>query len=344
MKIEKAPFGTTSDGTTAELYSLINDHGVVAKITTYGARLTELHVPDRTGTLANIVLGYDNLQQYLQPEPYFGTTVGRVANRIGGAKFTLDGVEYKLAANDGPNTLHGGLKGFDKRLWKASILAGDVPALRLTYASPHMEEGFPGDLSVTVVYTLNNQNELLIEYSATTDRATPINLTNHSYFNLAGAGQGDVLSHVLMLAADHYTPVDATLIPTGQIAPVKGTPMDFTTPTPIGQRIAQVPGGYDHNYCLRGPAGTLALAARVLEKTTGRVMEVSTTHPGVQFYTGNFLDGTLKGNGGVYRKHFGFCLETQHYPDAVHHPNFPSILLRPGQTYTQVAKYRFSVQ
>ncbi|MGE5611167.1 MAG: aldose epimerase family protein [Bacillota bacterium] len=342
MKMEKVPFGTAADGSAVELYTLINDRGITAKITTYGARLTELHVPDRSGKVANVVLGFDNLKQYLEPEPYFGTTVGRVANRIAGGKFTLDGVEYKLPVNNGPNTLHGGIKGFDKRVWKAWPVPGVISAVRFTYASPHLEEGFPGDLSATVIYTLNNQDELVIEYLATADRATPINLTNHSYFNLAGAGNGDVLSHILMVAADHYTPVDDTLIPTGQIAPVKGTPLDFTSPTPIGQRIAQV-GGYDHNYCLRGGSG-VPLAARVLEKTTGRVMEAFTTQPGVQLYTGNFLDSTLKGNGGTYNKHYGFCLETQHYPDSVHHPNFPSTILRPGQTYHQVTKYRFSVE
>jgi aldose 1-epimerase len=345
--IQIVPFGTTSDGTAVDLYVLTNDHGVKAKVMTYGAILTELEVPDRDGKLGDVVLGFDDLKGYLAGHPYFGATVGRVANRIARGKFTVDGKEYTLATNNGPNALHGGRKGFDKAVWKAvPVESRDGVAVRFTYHSSDGEEGYPGDLTATVTYTLTDRNELRLDYTATTGKPTPVNLTNHTYFNLAGPAAGDILGHELMLAAERYTPVDDTLIPTGEIKPVRGTPLDFTTPATIGSRIDQLrgePGGYDHNFVLRGGGKSLALAARVREPKTGRVMEMDTTEPGVQFYTGNFLDGSLKGKGGVvYRKHQGFCLEAQHFPDSVNHPNFPSMILRPGQTYRQTTVYKFS--
>jgi aldose 1-epimerase len=346
-RVQKSSYGQLPDGTQIELYTLTNSKGVVAKIITYGALLTELHVPDRNGQLGDIVLGFDNLDQYLKGHPYFGATIGRVANRIAQGKFTLDGQPYTLATNNGPNHLHGGLKGFDKVVWKAEpIQSSDWAAVKFTYTSSDGEEGYPGNLNVTVIYTLTDLNELRINYSATTDKATPVNLTNHSYFNLAG--EGDILGHELMLAADRYTPVDDTLIPTGELAPVKGTVMDFTSPMAIGSRIGKLtnqPSGYDHNYCLTAGGKGLALAARVYEPKSGRVMEILTTEPGIQFYTGNFLDGTLTGKRGiVYKKHYGFCLETDHFPDSINRPNFPPVVLRPGQTYRQTTVHRFSVK
>lgn len=345
--IEKADFGKTADGTTVELYTLSNGRGMTAKIMTYGGIITELLVPDREGKAGDVVLGFDNLEQYLKGHPYFGALVGRFGNRIAAGKFTLDGQTYTLAKNNGPNALHGGLKGFDKVVWKAEpAMTPAGPSLKLTYLSRDGEEGYPGNLSVTVVYTVTDKGELKIEYTATTDKATPVNLTNHTYFNLAG--KGDILGHEITIAADRYTPVDATLIPTGEIASVKGTPLDFTKPAAIGSRIREIqadPVGYDHNYILNRSGAELALAAHVSEPTTGRVMECYTTEPGVQFYTGNFLDGTLKGKGGqVYQKHAGFCLETQHYPDSVNHPSFPSTILRPGETYRQTTVYRFGAK
>jgi aldose 1-epimerase len=306
-------------------------------------------VADRDGKLDDVVLGFDNLKDYLAGHPMYGATVGRVANRIAKGKFTLDGKEYKLAVNSGPNAIHGGRKGFDKVVWKAEALPkADGVAVQFNYRSRDGEEGYPGNLSTTVTYTLTNDNELKITYAATTDKATPVNLTNHSYFNLAGAADGDVLGHELMLAADQYTPADNTMIPTGETKSVRGTPLDFTTPTPIGTRIAQLkpnPGGYDHNYLVRGGGKSLTLAARVYEPKTGRVMEMFTTEPAVQLYTANFLDSKRKGKNGVaYGKHHGFCLEAQHFPDSVNHANFPSIILRPGETYTQTTVYKFSTK
>jgi aldose 1-epimerase len=343
----KSDFGQTADGTKVDLYTLTNANGVVAKITNYGGIVTELHVPDKAGTTADVVLGFDDLKGYLGSHPFFGALVGRVANRVAKGKFTLDGKEYSLFVNNGPNALHGGKKGFDKRVWQAAPVsgAGGAPALRLTYHSADGEEGYPGNLDATVTYTLTDDNDLRIDYEATADKATPVNLTNHSYFNLAGQGKGTILDHVMMIAADQYTPVDDTLIPTGELKSVKGTPMDFTTPTPIGARIQQLGGkpvGYDHNYVLRPNAKP---AVRVKDPKSGRVMEMTTTEPGVQFYTGNFLDGTVKGKGGaVYPQYGGFCLEAQHFPDSVNHPNFPSVILRPGQTYRQTTAYKFSAQ
>jgi aldose 1-epimerase len=345
--VMKAAFGKLSDGTAVDIYTLTNANGAMAKITTYGATLTELHVPDRNGRLGDVVLGFTNLDQYEKGHPYFGSTVGRVANRIAKGKFTLEGKEYTLATNNGPNHLHGGLKAFDKVVWKAEpVRSEEGPSVRFAYHSPAGEEGYPGDLDVVVTYTLTNDNALRVDYTAKTDQATPVNLTNHAYFNLAG--QGDVLGHRVMLAADRFVAVDETLIPTGDLQGVRGTPMDFRTPHSIGIRIGQVggdPKGYDHCYVLNSGGKSFALAARVTELTTGRVMEMYTTEPGVQFYTGNFLDGSLTGkNSIVYRQHAGFCLEAGKFPDAINHPSFPSVILRPGETYRQRTEYRFSTR
>jgi aldose 1-epimerase len=345
--VSKKVFGKLADDTVVDIYTLTNANGLSASVMTYGATLTELHVPDKNGQFGDVVLGFDNLEQYVKGHPYFGSTVGRVANRIAGGKFTLDGKRYNLAINNAPNHLHGGLKAFDKVVWKASRVRRSAgPAVRFTYHSPDGEEGYPGNLDVTVVYTLTNQNGLRIEYAARTDRDAPVNLTNHTYFNLVG--KEDVLSHQMLLVADRYVPVDATLIPTGELKAVKGTPMDFTAPHAIGERINEVggdPKGYDHCYVLNSGGRSFALGARVSEPTSGRVLEMETTEPGVQFYTGNFLDGSLTGKGGtVYRQYAGFCLEAGHFPDSVHHSNFPSIILRPGQTYRQRTEYRFSTR
>jgi aldose 1-epimerase len=347
-RVQKMAYGKTPDGTAVDEYVLTNRSGVKAKVITYGAILTELHVPDKDGKLTDVVLGFDNLEGYLSGHPFFGATVGRYANRIAKGRFTLDGKEYKLATNNGPNALHGGDKGFDKKVWKAEPVAGKN-AVRFTYTSPDGEEGYPGALTAEVVYTLTDDNAVRLDYKATADKPTPVNLTNHSYFNLAGPASGDILGHVLMINADKYTPTDDTLIPTGEIKPVKGTPFDFTTPTPIGARIKEIkadPVGYDLNYVLRDGGGREpALAARVSEPKTGRVMEVLTTEPGIQFYSGNFLDGKLKGKGGVvYKQYQGFCLEAQHFPDSVNQPKFPPVILRPGETYTQTTVYRFSAK
>lgn len=346
QRIAVAPFGTLADGSPVSLYTLVNAHGLVAKITNYGGIVTELHTPDRAGALGDIVLGFDNLEAYLAGHPYFGALIGRVGNRIDRARFSLDGRDYALAPNDTPHSLHGGAAGFDKKVWTAtSALTDNGPALTLTYVSHDGEEGYPGTLTVTAVYTLTNDDTLAIDYTATTDARTPVNLTNHSYFNLGLRGHH--YSHVLSLAAARFTPVDDTLIPTGDIVSVAGTPLDFTAPTAIGARIASLtgePGGYDHNFVLDAGGGELALAARVCEPVTGRTMEVWTTEPGIQFYSGNFLDGSLTGKGGVvYAKHTGFCLETQHYPDSINQPNFPSIVLSPGEVYRTTTVHRFGV-
>ena len=347
-------FGATEDGSPVELYTLTNAHGLKAKIMTYGGIVTELDVPDRDGKLGDVVLGFDDLKGYLAGHPYFGAIIGRVANRVAKGKFKLDGKEYTLAVNNGPNSLHGGKKGFDKVVWKVEpTVPKDGPGVKLTCVSKDGEEGYPGTLSATVVYTLTNDDALRIDYTATTDKATPVNLTNHSYFNLAGPASGDILGHEIMIAADKYTPVDDTMIPTGEIKPVKGTPYDLTTPTKIGAHIDELkanpatkdPGGYDINYVLRGGDKSPALAVRVTEPITGRIMEVYTTEPGLQFYTGNFLDGTNKGKGGVvYKQHQAFCLEADHFPDSVNHPDFPSTILEPGKTYTQTTLYKFSAK
>ncbi|RTQ48148.1 galactose mutarotase [Hymenobacter gummosus] len=343
-----APFGRTADGQQAQLYTLRNAHGVQVSITNYGGTVTKLLVPDKDGKLGDVVLGFDSLSGYQSPAyvkagPYFGALIGRYGNRIGKGKFTLDSKEYTLAANNGANHLHGGKRGFDKVLWQAQPgSSADGQTLTLTYRSQDGEEGYPGNLDVTVVYTLTANDELKIDYAATTDKATPVNLTNHAYFNLQG--RQDVLGHEVTLPADRYTVVDAGLIPTGELRPVKGTPFDFTTPHKIGERIAQVPGGYDHNWVLNQTDGMHA-AATVYEPTSGRTMTVTTTEPGLQFYTGNFLDGSLKGKGGeVYRKHAGFCMETQHFPDSPNQPKFPSTILKPGQTLHSTTVYRFGVR
>ena len=352
--IAETEFGKMPDGKEVDMYTLTNAHGMKAKIITYGGIITELDVPDRNGKMGDVVLGFDNLKSYLTSSPYFGALIGRVANRIAKGRFKLDGKEYKLFVNNGPNSLHGGQKGFDKVVWQAEpVETKDGPALRLTYHSKNGEEGYPGDLTVHVTYTVTNENALRIDYSATTDKLTPLNLTNHTYFNLGGPGSGNILDEIVMIAADKYTPVDATMIPTGEIKSVKGTPLDFTKPTAIGARINELkpdaasanPGGYDHNYVLRGGAKEPALAVRVHDPKTGRTMEVYTTEPGLQFYTGNFLDGTLKGkNGVVYKQHQAFCMEADHFPDSVNHSNFPDTVLEPGKTYTQTTVYKFSAK
>ncbi len=344
--VTKKPFGKTNDGTAVDLYTLKSGK-LEASITTFGGRVVTLKTPDRTGKSADIVLGFDTLDGYFKTNPYFGALIGRYGNRIGHAKFTLDGHAYTLPKNDGDNTLHGGLKGFDSRVWTGKI---DGDSLVLTYLSKDGEEGFPGNLSATVKYTLTS-NELRIDYSATTDKDTVLNLTNHSYFNLAGQGEGDVLKHEVTLLADRFTPVDKGLIPTGELKTTAGTPFDFHTPHAIGERInaddeqIKFGKGYDHNWVLSSGGGSLKLAAKVHEPSTGRVMEVLTTEPGLQFYTGNFLDGTLTGKAGkVYKQRYAFCMETQHFPDSPNHPKFPSTELRPGQTYRTTTVYRFSAQ
>jgi aldose 1-epimerase len=342
--VQRSDFAHLPDGRAASLFTLTNAQGLIARVTDYGTIITELHVPDRRGTLADIVLGFDNLDQYLKGHPYFGCTVGRVSNRVAKGKFSLDGCTYTLAVNNGPNHLHGGLTGFDKVLWSASPQNG--ASVAFNYTSSDGEEGYPGKLGVTVVMTVTDANEFRIDYTAVTDRATPLNLTNHSYFNLAATG--DILRHELTLAADYYTPTDSTLIPTGEIRAVKGTPMDFRSPQPIGSRITQLQSeepGYDSNYVINGGGSSLALAARVREPQSGRVMEVHTTQPGVQLYTANYLDGSLTGKRGVvYQRHSAFCLETQHFPDSVNHADFPSVILRPGNTYHHTTLHKFSVQ
>ena len=349
-RVEKTKYGVTKDGAAVDLYTMTNANGMIARVITFGALLTELHVPDRTGAMADVVLGFKTLDGYEGVHPYFGGTIGRVANRIAKGKFRLGGQEYTLAINNGPNHLHGGNKGFDKRIWRAqTVPAANGVAVMFTRVSPDGEEGYPGTLTASVTYTLTNRNELRLDYTATTNKSTPINLTNHSYFNLAGDGAGDILGHELTLMADRFTPVDDTLIPTGDIATVRGTVMDFTRATPIGARIDQVPGpapgGYDHNYVLNHGGGVLAVSATVREPKSGRVMDVLTTEPGVQFYTGNFLDGTITGKAGVaYKKHFGFCLETQHYPDSINHPAFPPAVLEPNRTFKSTTVYRFSAR
>jgi len=357
--VSRLPFGSAG-GRDVDLYVLSGPGGVVAKVATYGATLTELDVSDRSGTPANVVLGFDSLAGYLGKEPYFGATVGRVGNRIANARFTLDGRTYRLAANDGPNHLHGGLRGFDKVVWDARVVGnGGAPAVEFTYLSRDGEEGYPGNCRVSVTYELRG-SALCLRYAVTTDRDTPVNVTNHSYFNLAGPENGSILAHELTLYADRYTPVGPGLIPTGEIRPVAGTPMDFRRPTAIGDRIAEVgasPRGYDHNYVVNSPsaslpppmdtggAGPLLHVATVREPSFGRVMDVWSTEPGVQFYSGNFLDGSIKGRGGVaYRQYAALALETQHFPDSVNHPNFPSCVLRAGDTYRSVTLYAFTAR
>ncbi|GBC81722.1 Aldose 1-epimerase [bacterium HR10] len=350
--VRKEFFGRTPEGEVVDLYTLTNSRGMEVKITNYGGIVVALRVPDRQGRLEDVVLGFDRLEDYLKGHPYFGAIIGRYANRIAGGRFTLNGVSYQLTLNEGQNHLHGGRRGFDKVVWKARpVRSAWGVGVRLTYLSRDGEEGYPGNLSVTVTYLLTEENELRIEYVATTDRDTIVNLTHHSYFNLAGQGRRDILEHLLQINAEYFTPIDANLIPTGEIRFVRGTPFDFTRPTAIGARIEQEDEqlrfgrGYDHNWVLSGPPGTLRLAARVVEPGSGRVLEVWTTEPGLQFYSGNFLDGTITGKEGrVYRHRYGFCLEPQHFPDSPNKPHFPSVVLRRGARYHTTTVYKFSVQ
>lgn len=350
--IKMTKFGDMPDGTAVNLYTLSNRSGMQVSITNYGGRIVSIIVPDRNGKMGDVVLGFDDLAGYLGPNPYFGTIVGRYANRIGNARFMLDGKEYRLAANDGPNSLHGGTKGFDKQLWTGKDLGGNHPTLELSYLSKDGEEGYPGNLRVKVVYTLADNNELKIDYTATTDKDTVLNLTNHSYFNLSGEGYGDILKTAMMINASHYTPVDEHLIPTGEIASVEGTPLDFRKSTVIGERIntdfeqLKLAKGYDHGFVLDRPAAShgLVLAARAVDHDSGRALEVLTTQPGIQLYTGNFLDGTVHGKGGkVYGFRSAFCLETQHFPDSPNKPSFPTTELKPGQTFHEITVFKFSI-
>ncbi len=345
--IEHAPFGKTNEGVAVEAYTLTNAHGMKARVITYGAILVDLFVPDRDGKLADVALGYSTLEPYLVRHPYFGATIGRVTNRIGGAKFTLDGKEYKLHAGDGTNSLHGGLNGFDRVVWKAEPKeTPEGQSVKFTYTSPSGEEGYPGTLKAAVTYTLTPDNQLRLDYEATTDAPTPVNLTHHSYFNLAGHNAGKITDHIVQINAAKYTPTDEQLIVTGALAPVAGTPLDFTKPTPIGARIGQVGIGYDHNYVLRESAArpaTLHEAAIVVEPKSGRKMTVLTSEPGLQFYTGNYLaEKKPAKDGAMYKVHEGFCLEAQHFPDAVNKPQFASTILRPGEVYRQTTVYAFS--
>jgi aldose 1-epimerase len=340
--VTRAASSALVDGKPVDVFTLTNASGVQVKAISYGATITSWRAPDRNGQMADIVLGFDDPGQYVKSNPpYFGVVVGRYGNRIAKAQFTLDGQTYKLAANDGENSLHGGKKGFDKVLWTGTpTKTKEGPGVTFTYTSPDGEEGFPGTLKASVTYTLTDKNELIVSYLATTDKPTPINLTQHSYFNLAGQGTGDILGHELRINADRFTPVDATMIPTGELAPVENTPFDFRKATPIGARInsehpqVQFGKGYDHNWVLARTGADLSLAAEAYEPKSGRTLRVMTTEPGVQFYTGNFLDGTITGKEGkVYKQRYGFCLETQHFPDSPNHPTFPSTILRPGSTY-----------
>ncbi|MBN2036549.1 MAG: galactose mutarotase [Chitinispirillaceae bacterium] len=355
LKIEKTPFGKV-DGKQVELYTLTNNKGVEMKVTNYGGIVTALKVPDKKGAMADIVLGFNDISGYTSPtylkaNPFFGATIGRYGNRIGGAAFKVDGKEFTLAKNNGPNNLHGGVKGFDKRIWTAKEVKGkNSVGLELSYVSKDGEEGFPGTLTTTVTYTLTNNNEFKIDYNATTDKTTICNLTHHSYFNLAGEGGGDILGHQIMLKASKITPVDSTLIPTGELKEVAGTPFDFRKSTDIGARINEEDEqltfgkGYDHNWVLDRPKGSkgLLLAATAYDPKSGRAMDVLTTEPGIQLYVGNFLDGTLTGKSGkAYAHRTGFCLETQHYPDSPNQPSFPSTVLKPGQTYKTSTVYKF---
>jgi aldose 1-epimerase len=345
--VTKAPFGKMPDGKTVEVYTLTNANGVEAKAITYGGIITSLRVPDRAGRMGDVVLGFDDLAGYIQNPPFFGAIIGRYGNRIGKGQFTLNGHTYKLATNNGPNHLHGGNKGFDKVVWQAQPAASGA-GVTFTRTSPDGEEGYPGNLKVSVTYTLTDKNELVVDYLATTDKATPVNLTQHSYFNLAGSG--DILGHELTLYADRFTPVDPTLIPTGLIAPVPNSPFDFRKSTPIGARInlpdeqLKFGQGYDHNWVINRSGAGLQPAARVVEPKSGRTLDITTTEPGIQFYAGNFLDGTLKGKGGqVYKHRTGFCLETQHYPDSPNKPTFPSTILEPGKEYRSKTVFTFGV-
>lgn len=340
--VSREQFGVTQEGDPVEVFTLYNDNGLLAKLINYGAALVKLDFPDKYGKVSNVVLGFDNLGQYESQTIFCGVTVGRVANRIAGARIELDGQTYQLVANDGPHTLHGGSAGFSKRVWQAEpFSSADEKCVRFSYLSKELEEGFPGNLFVSVIYRLTNDNSLHIEYEATTDKPTPVNLTNHSYFNLAGVGTGGILNHELTINADMYTPVDKELIPTGEYRSVSGTAMDFRRSKKIGSQIDEVDGGYDHNFVLNSNSGELVLAAGAFDPKSGRRLEAYTTEPGIQLFTANGWDGSVSGIGGKYTEHCGFTLEAQHFADAVHHPHFPSIILRPGQVYRQLTVYRF---
>ena len=344
-KVEKSHFGITPEGDSVTLYTLKNEKDYVIKITDFGGIITEIHTPDRNGKMGNIVLGFDNLEQYLEGHPYFGALIGRFGNRIAKAQFSLDGENYQLAANNGANALHGGIKGFDKVIWDVEVISClERAALKLTYLSPDGEEGYPGNLRVAVTYELL-MDQLFITYEAESDKATVLNLTNHSYFNLAG--EGSILDHVLYINASRYTPVDEGLIPTGELAYVEGTPFDFRKPTVIGNRIEEVGGdpvGYDHNYVIDGSAGEKTLAAKIMDPKSGRSLQVITSEPGVQFYSGNFLDGTLVSGGLRYEQYSGMCLETQHFPDSPNQPDFPTTVLRPGEKFISQTIFKFGVE
>jgi aldose 1-epimerase len=345
-RVEKDSFATTADGITVDRYTLRNAHGMAVRLITYGATVTELLVPDRHGKIADVALGFDRLAQYETQSPYFGATAGRVAFRISQGTFSLDGTPYHLTINSPPHSLHGGIKGLSKVVWHAEPLPGDAPAVKFTHRSPDGDQGYPGNLDITVTYTLTGENELKIDYTATCDRPTPVNLTHHTYFNLNGAGSGTVLDHVLRLSASRYTLLDGKGIPSGRIALVAGTPLDFRSPMAIGARMkpgSPVAGGYDQSYLVDHTGPGLIQVATLLAPKSGRRLEVFSTEPALIVYTGNYLDGTLHGKGGaVYGKHAGACLETAHLPDSVNRPEFPSIILRPGQTYRQTCVYRFS--
>ena len=337
----------TFDGKPVHLFTLTNNNGVQVKVSDYGATITSFIAPDKNGNNSSIVIGFDSLSRYTAGVPYFGATVGRYGNRIAKGKFTLNGTKYSLAINNGQNHLHGGIKGFDKQVWSASDTSASEPQVTLTYLSKDMEEGYPGNLTSSVTFSVTSDNMLKIEYKATTDKATPINLTNHSYFNLTGDVSNTILNHVVMIDADRYTPVDTTLIPTGELKSVKGTPFDFTTPHKIGERIQQVGGnpvGYDHNFVLNKKDSGLSKAAEVTDSLSGRKLEVFTTQPGLQFYSGNFLDGTIQSDSGIPIKQYtGFCMETQHFPNSPNTPSFPSTILQPGETYHTITEYKISV-
>src|SRR5215213_8722267 len=350
-EVTVAPFGQVPDGKAVEVYTLRNARGMVVRAITYGAIIQAIRVPDRSGRVEDVTLGYDSLPGYLTDSPYFGAVVGRYANRIARGRFTLEGRTYRLATNNGPNHLHGGLKGYDKVVWEAaSFQRGDTVGVNFQHTSRDGDEGYPGRVHATVTYTLSPRNELLVEYRVTTDRATPVNLSQHSYWNLAGEGSGPILGHVLKIEADRYTPVDSTLIPTGELASVAGTPFDFRKPTPVGARIGQADPqlrygkGYDHNFALNRTGTGLAQAAHLLDPKSGRTLYISTTEPGLQFYSGNFLDGSIKGKSGhVYDHRTALVLETQHFPDSPNHPNFPTTILQPGEEYRSQTVFAFGV-
>jgi aldose 1-epimerase len=341
--ITKTAWGN-ANGKEVFLYTLTNANGVQVKISTYGGIVTSWIAPDKNNTTSSIVLGFDSLSGYLAKPPYFGALVGRYGNRIAKGKFTIEGKEYTLATNNGVNHLHGGIKGFDKQVWDAATGSDTSATLLLSYISKDGEEGYPGNLKVAVRYTLTDNDELKVDYTATTDKATPVNLTNHSYFNLTGDVANTILDHTLMIAADNYTPVDSGLIPTGEIRSVKGTPFDFTSPKKVGLEIDKVQGGYDHNFVLSKKDASLQIVATVSDSVSGRVLEVFTTEPGIQFYTGNFLNGAIKtSDGKPINKQTALCLETQHFPDSPNQPSFPTTILQPGETYHTTTIYKLSV-